>query len=791
MQRASSYVLSRLAFKRSESSIRSRTRQGTAELFLESLEQRQLLSATTLVGDFNGDGAADQAVRLPFGSWFVSLNNGAGKLETSGIWTSWSPRVAWNDVMAADIDGDGRDDIVGRASTGAWWAALAGDGGFTNRPLGTWSTGVEWLDVMTGDFNGNGRQDLIGRSNRGAWWVGSTDASGSFSSRYVGSWSPAANWQNVFAGDFNGDGRDDIAGQANGVQWWVGSRLPNLLVNTRHGLQAPLATQDRTDGTFIESISYQGRITQAIDDTYVFRMDQSAVTGDAFDYQHNIPVLPRGWTARSLGYGFYNLRAPGTSLADVTAWANTAGVKYAEPSIVHEYAVTPNDTYFNTDPVGTAVPTNGLWGMRRVDMEAAWATARGASDNVVAVLDSGVDIGHPDLQANIWRNLGEIPGNGIDDDRNGYIDDVHGWNTALGNGDVDDTFGHGTHVAGTMAAVGNNRLGVTGVNWSASIMVINANEPVINAPVNTTEGILYVVDQARRGVPISVINMSLGSVIAQPSQGEAIALAGEAGITVVAAAGNSAEDNDATPHYPANYGLANIISVANSSEAADDALAVSSNYGAVSVDLAAPGQNILSTSPRSLTPSGYRVRSGTSMASPLVAGAVALLKSAQPQATISDVREALFSSVDRSAALNGLVATGGRMNVAAALRALAGGTDPTGTPGLSIISAGIMEGDYALTPLEFTITLSRPTTLGVEVRYQTVSGTATGNGVDFYNAFGTAYILPNETSTTIQVLIVGDRAVEGDETFSVVLTNPLRAEILTSTAIGTIYDDDA
>lgn len=750
-----------------------------------------MLSAASVVGDFNGDGAADQAVRLPAGGWYVSLNDGSGRLEQSGMWTSWSPRVIWSDISAADVNGDGRDDIVGRASTGAWWAALAGDGGFTNRPLGTWSTGVQWLDVMTGDFDGNGRQDIIGRSNRGAWWVGSTDDSGLFTSRYVGSWSPAANWQNVFAGDFNGDGRDDIAGQANGVQWWVGSRLPNLLVNTRHGLQAPLATQDRTDGTFIESISYQGRITQAIDDTYVFRMDQTAVTGDAFDYQHNIPVLPRGWTARSLGYGFYNLRAPGTSLADVTAWANTAGVKYAEPSIVHEYAVTPNDTYFNTDPVGTAVPTNGLWGMRRVDMEAAWATARGASDNVVAVLDSGVDIGHPDLQANIWRNLGEIPGNGIDDDRNGYIDDVHGWNTALGNGDVDDTFGHGTHVAGTMAAVGNNRLGVTGVNWSASIMVINANEPVINAPVNTTEGILYVVDQARRGVPISVINMSFGSVIAQPSEGEAIALAGQAGITVVAAAGNSAEDNDTTPHYPSSFGLPNIIAVASSSETPDDALSTFSNYGAGSVDLAAPGDNILSTYPRSLAPSGYASLSGTSMAAPIVAGAVGLLKAFQPQATVAEIRAAILGSVDTSAALAGLVATGGRLNTAAALQTLQGGTDPTGTPMLSIASAGIVEGDYALTPLEFTITLSRPTTLGVEVNYQTVAGTALGNGYDYYNSWGTAYILPNQTSTTIQVLIVGDTVSEGDETFSVVLSNPLRAGIATSTAVGTIFGDDS
>ena len=243
-----------------------------------------------------------------------------------------------------------------------------------------------------------------------------------------------------------------------------------------------------------------------------------------------------------------------------------------------------------------------LWGMTRIQAPGAWERSVGSGDLVLAVIDTGVYYGHEDLAANMWRNPGETPGNGIDDDSNGFRDDVHGYDFAAdnwGKNDSDplDIDGHGTHVAGTMAAVGNNGLGVCGITWKARVMALKGFRPDMHIyDSDCIEAIDYAVMMKRdRGVNVVAINASFGGGGNNPLQQEAIADAAALGIAFVCAAGNEGADNDGTSFFPANYDLANIVSVAASDP--NDGLASFSNFGAKTVDIAAPGVAILSTVP--------------------------------------------------------------------------------------------------------------------------------------------------------------------------------------------------
>lgn len=243
-----------------------------------------------------------------------------------------------------------------------------------------------------------------------------------------------------------------------------------------------------------------------------------------------------------------------------------------------------------------------LWGMTKIAAPAAWEKSIGSPEVVLAVMDTGVDYRHEDLAANMWRNPGEIPANGVDDDGNGFVDDVYGYDFSAGkdggtDGDPMDIETHGTHIAGIMAAVGDNGRGVCGVNWNAKVMALKSFRP---------DGFLYdsdaiaaieyaVLMKRNYGVNLVAINASFGGTGDNPLQKDAIAEAGSQGIILVCAAGNDGVDGDQTPFYPAGYDLPNIISVAASD--GDDRLADFSNYGANSVDIAAPGTNILSTFP--------------------------------------------------------------------------------------------------------------------------------------------------------------------------------------------------
>jgi subtilisin family serine protease len=329
------------------------------------------------------------------------------------------------------------------------------------------------------------------------------------------------------------------------------------------------------------------------------------------------------------------------------------------------HAVTvPNDTLFATQ-----------WNLRNVgqysgsagnDIRAttAWEIATGSRSVVVGIVDSGIDITHPDLAANIWTNPGEIPGNGLDDDHNGYVDDIHGWNFVDNNNDVSDAYGHGTHVAGIIGATGNNGVGVAGVAWQVSLMALKFED---SRGVGSTAAMLAALNYAtmmRRdhGINIVATNNSW-----QTSTGPSVVVAnairaeGDAGITFVTAAGNNASDNDATPRYPGSYRLPNVITVA--ALGTTNSLASISNYGATSVDLAAPGSLIESTFPGG----SYGILSGTSMAAPEVTGVVALLASARPGITVAEVRAAILGSTTPVAALAGKTITGGRLDAAGAL----------------------------------------------------------------------------------------------------------------------------
>ncbi|MEE8599353.1 MAG: S8 family serine peptidase, partial [Dehalococcoidales bacterium] len=268
-------------------------------------------------------------------------------------------------------------------------------------------------------------------------------------------------------------------------------------------------------------------------------------------------------------------------------YRNDPDVEYVEPNYYrYATATTPDDTFFSD-----------LWGLNNagdtdIDAPEAWDITQGNSNVVVAVLDSGVDYNHPDLFNNMWTNSGEIAGNGLDDDGNGKIDDVRGWDFVDDDNDPIDSDDHGTHVAGTIAAVGNNGTGITGVSWSAQIMPLRFLDAFGSGSVaGAIEAIDYAIDN-----DANIINASYGSYTFSTAERDAIVRARDAGILFVAAAGNDSWNNDSlTKHYPSSYDLDNIIAVAATDQ--NDNLASFSNFGATSVDVAAPGTNIFSSRP--------------------------------------------------------------------------------------------------------------------------------------------------------------------------------------------------
>ena len=336
-------------------------------------------------------------------------------------------------------------------------------------------------------------------------------------------------------------------------------------------------------------------------------------------------------------------------------------VQYAEPDCWAFPALTPDDPSFLDGILWHLENTGQNGGLPGADIHApgGWDAQSTASNVIVALVDTGVRCTHEDLAANLWVNPGEIPGNGMDDDGDGIIDDVHGINAANESGDPIDLDGHGTAVAGILAAVGNNGMGGVGVAWRVRIMACRYTDDSGNGAISD---VLECFNYARQK-GAHIINASFVVPTWSPSLNDAVGECQGAGIIVVAAAGNSANDSDVYPYFPAGYNWENIVAVAATTRT--DELAAFSNFGATSVDLAAPGSEIYTTG--SGSDSAYGWVSGTSFATPMVAGALALLRAHYPPVNYRHLINSLYAGVDPLPGLAGKCVTAGRLNLAHAL----------------------------------------------------------------------------------------------------------------------------
>lgn len=334
-------------------------------------------------------------------------------------------------------------------------------------------------------------------------------------------------------------------------------------------------------------------------------------------------------------------------------------VEYAEPNYLYHLATLPNDALFG-----------GLWGLKNsgqkdtqkrtgfvgmdIGVEKAWQITTGSNDVTVAIVDSGINYKHPDLKENIWINLAEQNGKqGVDDDGNGYIDDIHGYSFESGkeNGNPIDSIGHGSHCAGIVGARGNNGQGIVGVNWNVKLMALKF---ISESGEGTSEAAIKSIDYAVKN-GAKVISNSWGGGDESKALQEAIERANDKGILFVAAAGNDTTDNDITPFYPASYPVENIISVT----AVDNQgrLAPFSNYGKKSVHLGAPGMNITST-----VIQDFESHSGTSMAAPFVSGVAALLVGHQPSLNHLEIKDRIIATTKPIPGLQGKTINRGLVN---------------------------------------------------------------------------------------------------------------------------------
>lgn len=342
-------------------------------------------------------------------------------------------------------------------------------------------------------------------------------------------------------------------------------------------------------------------------------------------------------------------------------------VQYAEPNYL--YSIHGFESSAPVDPMygklwglkntGSNEPdkngnTSSTPGVAAADLNAekAWSVTTGSKKVVIAVIDTGIDYNHPDLKNNMWVNEKEIPDNGIDDDGNGYIDDIHGWNAEKNNGNPMDGNAHGTHCAGTIGAEHNNDVGVAGVMSEVKLMAVKfLSDSGSGSLADAVESIDYATK-----MNVDIMSNSWGGGGYSQVLFDSITAAKKKGIVFVAAAGNDNSNNDSRASYPASYQVDNVISVA--SHTAQDTLSSFSNFGKNSVHVAAPGSNILSTTPGNQ----YKVFSGTSMATPHVSGVIGLLVAEMGRMPVLDLRERLMATTVPVGAYRKTTQAGGRVN---------------------------------------------------------------------------------------------------------------------------------
>ncbi len=394
-----------------------------------------------------------------------------------------------------------------------------------------------------------------------------------------------------------------------------------------------------------------------------------------------------GSEIRPLGdYGLHLVTLPASipAIDTISRYEHTQGVNFAELDWVVTREAIPNDPRFpeqwNLKNVGQTVAGQAGIAGADVDADPAWDLHTGSGSVIVAIVDDGIDYNHPDLAANMWTNPGEIAGNGVDDDNNGFIDDIRGYDFGSLDSDPmpDPGDAHGTHVAGIVGAVGNNGLGISGVDWNVKLMAVKIFGNAGNF-VSTIVGALnYAVDNGALVSNHSYNTGTGGPILAHQA---AIVNAQSKGHVFVSSAGNTTGDNDVIDHYPSDYPFDNVIAVAATDN--QDAKAGFSNFGVTTVHLGAPGVDVLSTIPGA----AYGLNSGTSMASPHVAGAVALLMSFRPDLNYQDILGAMYRGTDKIPSLQGITITGGRLNLKNAIDELPALPDPT--PGIPSMLAPI------------------------------------------------------------------------------------------------------
>lgn len=469
------------------------------------------------------------------------------------------------------------------------------------------------------------------------------------------------------------------------------------------------------------------------------------------------------------------------------------GVRHAEPNWIYSIEAVSNDTHYTN---------GGLWGMYGSDStvvvgptgttnqfgtqaERAWnAGYTGSSSVVVGVIDEGIQVAHPDLAANVWVNPYD-PVDGIDNDGNGFIDDTWGWDFVNNDRTVYDSTAddHATHVAGTIGGVGGNGQGVAGVNWNVTMVSLKFLGTGGGTTANAVKAIDYLTDlKTRHGMNVVTSNNSWGGGGFSQSLLDAITRGAQQQILFVAAAGNSNANNNTTNYYPSNYntttgaGYDAVISVA--SITSSGAKSSFSSYGSTTVDLAAPGSGIMSTVPSST----YASYNGTSMATPHVAGAVALYRSVAGSRTGAQTRAAILNNTTATTSMSSITVTGGRLDVAKVVSSAIQAT-------LSVSGVSVMEGFSGTTPASFTVTLSAATIDPVTVSFASSNLTATA-GSDYSAASGTLTFQPGTLTRTATVQVLGDGVIEPDETFLITLSSPAGASLGQATATGVILNDD-